>query len=63
MKAKVYALYKGDELIGTGTAFQLAKKLGITVRSLLYYKTPNYMKRNRGQNHRQLVALEEDDES
>lgn len=63
MSAKIYALYKGEELIDTGTLYQLARRANIQVKTMAYYKTPTYQKRNGGKNHRQLVLLDEGDGS
>ena len=46
MGAKVYALYKGEKLIDTGTAYQLAKRQNVQVKTIFAYQTPNYQKRN-----------------
>ena len=45
MKAKVYALYKGDNLLITGTIFQIAKARGIKIESVYFLKRPSYLKR------------------
>ncbi|QEY23535.1 MULTISPECIES: hypothetical protein [Neisseriaceae] len=60
MGAKIYALYKGENLIDTGTVYQLAKRQNVQVKTIRYYQTPNYQKRNHGHNHRVLVLLEGD---
>lgn len=57
MKAKVYALYKGENLIDTGTIYQLAKRQNVQIKTISFYQTPTYQKRNRGRNHRTLVCL------
>ena len=40
MQVKEYALYKGDELIGTGTVKELADKFGVKPSTISYYHTP-----------------------
>lgn len=40
-----YALYKGDEIIGIGTAKELAEKLGIKPETIRWYATPSQKKR------------------
>lgn len=40
-----YALYKGDEIIGIGTAKELAEKLGIKPETIRWYATPSQEKR------------------
>jgi hypothetical protein len=41
MRAKEYAAYRGDELIGFGTAREIAEKMGVTIQSLNCYKSPS----------------------
>ena len=62
MKAeKEYYLYKGDEVIATGTAKEIAKKLGISESTVRFYKNPSYFKRREnGKNYRVLVCVEEE---
>lgn len=45
MKPKEYAVYKGDELICTGTAQGCAEYMGIKLKSFQFLKTPTYKKR------------------
>lgn len=42
----VYALYRGDTFIDVGTAFELAEKLNIRVKTLREYATPRHKNRN-----------------
>lgn len=46
MKASEYALYKGELLLEIGTIEYLSKKLGLTKKTLHYYHTPTYKKKN-----------------
>ena len=56
--AKIYALYKGEELIASGTLLQIAHKTGVKLRTIAFYKTPTYKKRRtKGKNFRELVEL------
>ena len=55
---KIYALYKGEELIATGTMLQIAYKTGVKLRTIKFYNTPTYKKRRKnGKNFRELVEL------
>ena len=54
---KIYALYKGEQLLATGTLIQIAYKMGVKLRTIQFYKTPTYKKRNKGNNYRELVEL------
>lgn len=57
MQVKEYALYKGDELLAMGTKSEIAKQLGISVRSVDHYGTPAYAKRTSEEHGRRLVEL------
>lgn len=60
---KEYALYKGEELLIIGTIKEIAKNLGVTEKTVLYYQTPAHLKRNsksRFGNYKVLVKLEGD---
>ena len=43
---KIYALYKGDVFIDLGTKDYLAKLLGVTKKTISFYMSPTYQKRN-----------------
>ena len=45
MKAKIYALYKGDTNICDGTLAEIAKYLNILPESVAYYRTPAYARK------------------
>ena len=53
---KIYALYKGEELLATGAIIQIAYKLGVKPRTIKFYGTPTYQKRTI-KNYRELVEL------
>ena len=60
-KEKEYYLYKGDEILATGTAKEIAKKMGVSIGTIRFYKNPSYFKRREnGKNYRVLVCVEED---
>ena len=40
-----YAVYKGDELLGIGTAKELAERLKVKVETIKFYSTASYQKR------------------
>lgn len=55
---KIYALYKGEKLLATGTLLQIAYQTGVKLRTIQFYKTPTYKKRRaNGKNFRELVKL------
>ena len=57
MKHKIYALYKGETLLADGTTKEIAEKMGITVRSVLYYRTPAYQRRAKTVRNRRMLVL------
>lgn len=54
----LYALYKGDTFIDIGTKEYLAQKLNINIRSIEFYMSPTYQKRN---NYKGWVVIRVDD--
>ncbi|HFU4488713.1 TPA: hypothetical protein ACGPBC_000697 [Streptococcus suis] len=56
---KEHALYKGDELLAIGTAKELAKKFGVKVSTIHFYKSPTYTKRTEESKARRLVPIED----
>lgn len=56
MRAKEFALYKGEELLAMGTKREIAKKLGVSASTVGYYGTPVYARRT-SENGRRLVEL------
>lgn len=56
MRAKEYALYKGEELLAMGTKREIAEQLGVSVSTVGYYGTPVYARRT-SDNGRRLVKL------
>lgn len=44
---KMYALYHGDNILTIGTIKELAKYLGVKGRTIMFYGTPKYKKRNK----------------
>ncbi len=56
---KVYAMYKGDKCLASGTLYQLAKQLNINIQTLRFYLTPTYKKRfEKSKNRRELIRIE-----
>jgi len=58
-KPKVWALYKGEDLLSMGTVKEIAKDMDVDERTIHFYKTPTYLRRDKG-NRRVLVSLEEE---
>lgn len=60
---KIYAVYKGEEFITTGTIPQLAAYFGVTQGTIRYMTTPAYRRRCKGgKNRRELFLLDGDEE-
>jgi dihydroxyacetone kinase len=57
-KEKVYALYKGDDLLEIGTKKELAEKFGVKAKTIAFYNTPAYQKRTSAEKGRRLVMLD-----
>lgn len=45
---KIYALYKGDNYMMDGTKQELADYLKVKVRTIDFYMSPTYKRRNKG---------------
>ena len=56
MRAKEFALYKGEELLAMGTKREIAKQLGVSASTIGYYGTPVYARRT-SENGRRLVEI------
>lgn len=58
----IYALYKGEQMLSTGTIYEIAKDLGVEVRTIKYYSTKAYKRklsrRKKSRNARELVKLD-----
>lgn len=56
--SKEYALYKGEDMLAMGTLDDIAAEMGVKRRTIIYYGTPSYEKRGRGNNKRKLIRLD-----
>lgn len=56
---KVYDLFKGNEVIASGTIGDIAEQLGIKPKSVYNYRCEWYKARNSEENRRVLVARED----
>ena len=54
---KIYALYKGDKFLTSGTKYQLANYLNVKLRTIDFYKTPTNEKRCKGKNRMKVIYL------
>jgi len=53
---KVYALYKGEDIVADGTIYDIAEQTGISTKTLYFYRTPSWKKRTTG-NAKRLVYI------
>lgn len=60
-KEKIYALYKGEDLLADGTLREIAEKMGVKVETVRFYQMPTYQKRGKtvSGNKRVLVCLDD----
>lgn len=56
---KTYALYKGESLLAIGSMQEITNKTNVKLSTIQFYKTPIYKKRNKGNNFRELIELED----
>lgn len=57
-KEKIYALYRGEKILGIGTKKELAELLNVKVETISFYNTPAYTKRTSQEKGRRLVVLD-----
>ena len=64
-KGKVCALYKGDDFIDLGTIGEMAERLGISKKTLYFYRSVRYRRRceelNTPYSHTYYIIEVEDD--
>lgn len=66
---KLYAMYRGEECLCTGTADEISKQMNIKKETLWFYASPTYKRRlesrKKGPSDKQRIVVcigEEDDE-
>lgn len=55
---RIWALYKGEELLATGTIMQISRRTGKTFDHLMFMTTPAYKKKPDNGNKMQMEELE-----
>lgn len=58
---KIYASYRGDDLIGIGTIEEIAELMNVSVNTAYFYTSPAHRKR-RNEDGIIVFRVEEDDE-
>ncbi|BFU64741.1 MULTISPECIES: hypothetical protein [Rodentibacter] len=59
-RRQIYAVYRGEENLGDGTAEELAEKLGVQAKTIQSMSTPRFHRRN--QSGKRLVVIKLDKE-
>lgn len=59
-KPYYYALYKGDDVLTIGTKQELANYLNVSIRTIEFYSTHTYRKRNKKGNCYIVIRIKED---
>lgn len=59
-KKKLYAIYKGEDFLDSGTLDELSERQGIKINTLRFMSTPSYFKRHEnGNNYLVVTCLDE----
>ncbi|CAK1221953.1 hypothetical protein [Fructobacillus evanidus] len=58
---RIWALYKGDEFITSGTIYEIAEATGKRFDSLMFLTRPAYKKRKDFGNRLQIYEVDEDE--
>lgn len=58
----VYAMYKEDDLLAIGTAKEICKKMGISIKTFHFYRTKHYKKLLENSKKRRYVIRIDKDE-
>lgn len=61
-RKKEYALYKGEEILITGTIDEIAQNQNVTKKTIMFYHSPAHIKRHeksKAKNFKVLVCMEE----
>lgn len=57
-KKKIYSLYKGDVELAFGTVDEIAKKMGVSRKTIKFYTTKTYKNRRKNsKNARMMVEV------
>ena len=56
-KRAEYAVYKGDDYLGSGTAKELADKFDVDIKTIYWWSTPTSIKRGKG-NRKVVVRID-----
>lgn len=61
---KVYAMYKGEQLLSIGTPTEICKEMGIKLQTFRFYRTKHYkniVDNSRLKNRRVVIRIEDDE--
>lgn len=59
---RIYALYKGDELLADGTVYEISKNVNKSLRYIKWMTFPHYEKRLKKSKDRLQMVLLDDEE-
>lgn len=59
VRDREFAVYKGEDLLASGTIKECAEQLGVKEQSVTFYRTPTYAKRT-SENARRVVRLDDE---
>lgn len=59
--ARIYAMYKGEEMLAMGTIKEIAEQMGVSEVTIRFQTTPSYRKRCRENGtHREVFPIDDD---
>lgn len=60
-RRQIYAVYKGEENLGDGTAEELAEKLGVQANTIRSMSTPRFHRRNKSGKRLVVIKLDKEE--
>lgn len=60
-RRQIYAVYRGDDNLGDGTAEELATKLGMQAKTIQSMSTPRWYRRNKSGNRLIVIKLDKEE--
>lgn len=55
------AVYKGDDFLDVGNPYEVAERLEMSVKSLVYYAYPSVKKRTAGKNRLTVIRIDKEE--
>ncbi|WP_122983454.1 MULTISPECIES: hypothetical protein [Rodentibacter] len=60
-RRQIYAVYRGEENLGDGTADELAEKLGVKPKTIQSMSTPRWARRNKSGKRLIVIKLDKEE--